>query len=163
MAMQVMMKENLYYGTTISENNVAIDGKDLFLSLSLSPSNDPFIFCLLLSHFSLWSLLLSLALLFLFGGMVLLYGGAKPLQDVTISMGRVLASDKELIFDLHVTAYNPNGWTVHVAEADISVFAFSRIVPLLSPDVYANQSSSSYSGKAFNLFSQLTCSDTFLV
>jgi hypothetical protein len=37
MAMQVMMKGNLYYGTTISENNVAIDGKrSLSLSLSLS-------------------------------------------------------------------------------------------------------------------------------
>lgn len=118
---------------------------------------------LLPSHFSLWSLLLSLALLLLFGGMLFLYGGAKPLQDVTISMGRVLASDKELIFDLHVTAYNPNGWTVHVAEADISVFAFSRIVPLLAPDVYANQSSSSYSGKTSNLLSRLPCLNIFLV
>lgn len=49
-------------------------------------------------------------------------------------MGRVLASDKELIFDLHVNAYNPNGWTVNINDADISVFAFSHIVPTLTYD-----------------------------
>ncbi|CAO3594797.1 unnamed protein product [Absidia cylindrospora] len=99
---------------------------------------------------SLWTLFGSIFLLFLLCFMLLLYGGSKPLQDVSISMGRVLASDKELIFDLHVTAYNPNGWTVHVAEGDISVFAFSRIVPLLTGDAYSrlNQTTpeSFYSG-----------------
>ncbi|KAL0091011.1 hypothetical protein J3Q64DRAFT_1023676 [Phycomyces blakesleeanus] len=55
---------------------------------------------------------------------------AQPLESIAVEMGRVLASDKELIFDLHVKANNWNWWTVHVAEADISVFAFSQVVPL---------------------------------
>ncbi|KAG0168303.1 hypothetical protein DFQ30_004950 [Apophysomyces sp. BC1015] len=54
----------------------------------------------------------------------------KPLTEIKVQMGRVLASDKELIFDLHVNAYNWNWWAVHVADADISVFAFSQVVPL---------------------------------
>lgn len=44
-------------------------------------------------------------------------------------MDRVLATDKELIFDLKIQAENWNWWTIHVADADISVFAFSQIVP----------------------------------
>lgn len=54
---------------------------------------------------------------------------AQPLVELTVDMGRVLATDKELIFDLKVQAENYNWWTVHVADADISVFAFSQIVP----------------------------------
>lgn len=45
-------------------------------------------------------------------------------------MGRVLSSDKELIFDLHIHAMNSNLWPIHVADADISVFAFSQVVPM---------------------------------
>jgi hypothetical protein len=44
-------------------------------------------------------------------------------------MGRVLATDKELIFDLKVQAENANAWTVQINECDLSVFAFSQIVP----------------------------------
>ncbi|KAI8372769.1 uncharacterized protein BYT42DRAFT_500773, partial [Radiomyces spectabilis] len=55
---------------------------------------------------------------------------AKPLMDVSVEVGRVLASDKELIFDLRVKASNWNWWTLRVADADISVFAFSQVVPL---------------------------------
>ncbi|KAI8997168.1 hypothetical protein BDB01DRAFT_770079 [Pilobolus umbonatus] len=55
---------------------------------------------------------------------------AKPLKDLNVEMGRVLSSDKELIFDLHINAINSNLWTVHVADADISVFAFSQLVPM---------------------------------
>ncbi|KAI7903150.1 uncharacterized protein BX663DRAFT_507629 [Cokeromyces recurvatus] len=57
---------------------------------------------------------------------------AKPLYDIHVEMGRVLSSDKELIFDLHVNAMNDNIWTVYIADADISVFAFSQVVPLSS-------------------------------
>lgn len=46
-----------------------------------------------------------------------------------MDIGRVLATDKELIFDLKVQAENWNWWTIHIADADISVFAFSQIVP----------------------------------
>ncbi|KAI9256622.1 hypothetical protein BDA99DRAFT_539677 [Phascolomyces articulosus] len=56
---------------------------------------------------------------------------ATPLTDMTVQLGRVLASDKELIFDIQVKANNWNWWTVHIADADIGVFAFSQIVPLM--------------------------------
>lgn len=55
---------------------------------------------------------------------------AKPLKDLNVEMGRVLSSDKELIFDLHLKAINTNLWPIHVADADISVFAFSQVVPM---------------------------------
>lgn len=54
---------------------------------------------------------------------------AEPLVELTVDIGRVLATDKELIFDLKVQAKNRNWWTIHVADADISIFAFSQIVP----------------------------------
>ncbi|KAL0081784.1 hypothetical protein J3Q64DRAFT_1756232 [Phycomyces blakesleeanus] len=62
--------------------------------------------------------------------LVLVIYRAKPLEDIEVEMGRVLASDKELIFDLHVKASNWNWWTVKIGEADISMFGFSQIVPL---------------------------------
>jgi hypothetical protein len=55
---------------------------------------------------------------------------AKPLAEMTVDMGRVLSSDKELIFDLRINAINSNFWSVHVSDADISVFAFSQVVPM---------------------------------
>ncbi|KAI8099169.1 uncharacterized protein BX664DRAFT_253879, partial [Halteromyces radiatus] len=54
---------------------------------------------------------------------------AEPLTDVSASMGHILASDKELIFDLMVKANNWNWWTVRIQQADLSVFAFSELVP----------------------------------
>ncbi|KAI8070569.1 uncharacterized protein B0P05DRAFT_589098 [Gilbertella persicaria] len=55
---------------------------------------------------------------------------ARPLQDIQVAMGRVLGSDKELIFDLHLHAINPNMWTARIVDADMSVFAFSQVVPM---------------------------------
>ncbi|KAG1048556.1 hypothetical protein G6F46_004699 [Rhizopus delemar] len=55
---------------------------------------------------------------------------AKPLEQLNVEIGRVLATDKELIFDLKVRAENRNWWMIHIADVDISVFAFSDIVPL---------------------------------
>ena len=69
-------------------------------------------------------------LLSLLGVVFLAIYRARPLTDISVEMGRVLASDKELIFDLRVKANNWNWWTVRVADADISVFAFSQVVPL---------------------------------
>ncbi|CAO3598775.1 unnamed protein product [Absidia cylindrospora] len=54
---------------------------------------------------------------------------AEPLTDVSASMEHILASDKELIFDLMVKANNWNWWTARIKEADLSVFAFSQMVP----------------------------------
>ncbi|GAA5795120.1 hypothetical protein HPULCUR_000472 [Helicostylum pulchrum] len=57
------------------------------------------------------------------------YNSSQPLTALTVDIGRVLATDKELIFDLKVQAENWNWWTVRVTDADISIFAFSQIVP----------------------------------
>ncbi|KAI8387491.1 hypothetical protein BD560DRAFT_486338 [Blakeslea trispora] len=57
---------------------------------------------------------------------------AKPLQNLNVDISRVLSSDKELIFDLHINAVNLNFWTVRIADADMSVFAFSQVVPMVS-------------------------------
>ncbi|ORZ18463.1 hypothetical protein BCR42DRAFT_410874 [Absidia repens] len=54
---------------------------------------------------------------------------AEPLTDVSASMEHILASDKELIFDLMVRANNWNWWTARIKQADLSVFAFSKMVP----------------------------------
>ncbi|KAI9357175.1 hypothetical protein BD770DRAFT_420182 [Pilaira anomala] len=69
-------------------------------------------------------ILSSIIILFLF-----IFYRAQPLMELTVDIGRVLATDKELIFDLKVQAENWNWWTVHVMDADISIFAFSQIVP----------------------------------
>ncbi|KAI9474125.1 MAG: hypothetical protein EXX96DRAFT_652831 [Benjaminiella poitrasii] len=63
---------------------------------------------------------------------------ARPLEDISIGVGRVLSTDKELIFDLKVQAENWNAWTIHVVDADISVFAFSQIVPSNNIIISAN-------------------------
>ncbi|KAI8979281.1 vacuolar segregation subunit 7-domain-containing protein [Mycotypha africana] len=76
----------------------------------------------------LGKVILALLLFMMTAVMTIIYV-AQPLTDITVDMGRVLATDKELIFDLKVQAENWNWWTIHVAEADISVFAFSKIVP----------------------------------
>ncbi|CEG75648.1 hypothetical protein RMATCC62417_10657 [Rhizopus microsporus] len=76
-------------------------------------------------YHSLW-----ISLLFLLCILCIIVYNAKPLMDLNIEIGRVLATDKELIFDLKVTAENWNWWVIHIADADISVFAFSDIVPL---------------------------------
>lgn len=73
---------------------------------------------------SILSVLSTIIILFLF----MLYR-AQPLTALTVDIGRVLATDKELIFDLKVQAENWNWWTVRVTDADISIFAFSQIVP----------------------------------
>ncbi|KAG2226039.1 hypothetical protein INT45_002505 [Circinella minor] len=80
-----------------------------------------------------WSIIRNILcglLLSLLGLVFLAIYRARPLTDISVEMGRVLASDKELIFDLRVKANNWNWWTVHVADADISLFAFSQVVPL---------------------------------
>jgi hypothetical protein len=61
---------------------------------------------------------------------------ASPLGNVKIKMGRVLATDKELIFDLHIHAVNYNWWTLHMSSADLGVFASSKLVPDGTPSAY---------------------------
>lgn len=74
---------------------------------------------------------------------------AKPLMDISVDMGRVLASDKELIFDLRVKANNWNWWTVRVADADISMFAFSQVVPMSNNSVIHGVDPAEYLGSFY--------------
>lgn len=54
---------------------------------------------------------------------------SKPLANVYVKdIRNVLASEQELIFDLHVHAVNPNFMAIQVSELDISVFAHSKYV-----------------------------------
>ncbi|KAI9269861.1 hypothetical protein BY458DRAFT_475299 [Sporodiniella umbellata] len=78
---------------------------------------------------------LGISFLFLFCFICAMLYNVAPLDNLTIEVGRVLATDKELIFDLKVRAENWNWWVVHIADVDISVFAFSDIVPLRSQGV----------------------------
>ena len=75
---------------------------------------------------------------FLFGGLVSLLIAmivmalvlcSKPLVDVQIkNIENVLASDQEIIFDLHVHAVNPNLVSVQINDLDILIHAKSRYV-----------------------------------
>ena len=92
---------------------------------------------------------------------------ATPLTDMSIELGRVLASDKELIFDLHVKANNWNWWTVHIADADIGVFAFSQIVPLAMMDSSSNLTATAdpvpeYLGSFYHFDEPLSFPSTFI-
>ncbi|CAO3684881.1 unnamed protein product [Umbelopsis vinacea] len=63
---------------------------------------------------------------------------ASPLSDIQVSsIGNVLSTQKELIFDLHVRASNRNWWVIKMVHADISIFASSHFVPL---DLQVDQS-----------------------
>ncbi|CAO3594393.1 unnamed protein product [Absidia cylindrospora] len=52
---------------------------------------------------------------------------AEPLTGISASMGHILVSDKELIFDLVIKADNWNWWTIHSQQTDLSVFAFNEL------------------------------------
>ncbi|KAH8548296.1 hypothetical protein BGW37DRAFT_507410 [Umbelopsis sp. PMI_123] len=61
----------------------------------------------------------------------LLIAVASPLDEIQVaSIGNVLSTQKELIFDLNVRANNHNWWPVKMVHADISIFASSHYVPL---------------------------------
>lgn len=54
---------------------------------------------------------------------------SKPLMNVEIkSIENVLASDQEIIFDIHVHAINPNLISIQVSELDILIHARSKYV-----------------------------------
>lgn len=74
---------------------------------------------------SLWSLFA-----LLIGGIVILLSMcSKSLYDVQVEEIRnVLASEEELMLDLHVQAVNPNLIAVQVSDLDVNLFAKSRYV-----------------------------------
>ncbi|CAO3651825.1 unnamed protein product [Cunninghamella echinulata] len=81
--------------------------------------------CCRLLRYIILCMILLLFSMFLFIGY-----RAVPLKNVSSTMGNVLASDKELIFDLMLKANNWNWWTIRIQQADLSIFAFSQLVPL---------------------------------
>lgn len=59
----------------------------------------------------------------------ILFGWNSPLYDVDIKrIDRVLASQEELMLDIHVVAVNPNALVVSVPDLDLNVFAKSKHV-----------------------------------
>lgn len=74
---------------------------------------------------SLWSLFALLV-----GGMILILSMcSKSLYDVQVrDIRNVLASEQEIMFDLHVRAVNPNLIAVQVNDLDVNVFAKSKHV-----------------------------------
>ncbi|KAI9300577.1 hypothetical protein BJ944DRAFT_272836 [Cunninghamella echinulata] len=93
------------------------DGNNGYSSVNIS--------CCRLLRYIVLCMFLLLFSMFLFIGY-----RAVPLKNISSTMGNVLASDKELIFDLMLKANNWNWWTIRIQQADLSVFAFSQLVPL---------------------------------
>lgn len=93
---------------------------------------------------------------------------ATPLTDMSVELGRVLASDKELIFDLQVHANNWNWWTVRIAQSDIAVFAFSSLVPLGTTTINNNTTTTitadpaEYLGSFYHFDEPLSFPPTFM-
>lgn len=105
--------------------------------------------------------LLAMLIVF-FVGVLFLFYRATPLTDISVDMGRVLASDKELIFDLRVRARNPNWWTVSVAQADISMFAFSQVVPLTNDPLDQGVDPAEFLGSFFRFDEPLSFAPAFI-
>ncbi|EED21831.1 phospholipid metabolism enzyme regulator, putative [Talaromyces stipitatus ATCC 10500] len=68
---------------------------------------------------------------------VILIGGAatflaalmRPLLDVQVTkLSNVLASEQEIMVDVHVSAINPNIFPISIANMDVNIFARSRYV-----------------------------------
>ncbi|KAI7880272.1 uncharacterized protein EV154DRAFT_524046 [Mucor mucedo] len=56
---------------------------------------------------------------------------ASPLEFVEVtSISNVLATQKQLIFDIHVRAKNSNNWNIQMSHSAFSVFAASHYVPI---------------------------------
>ena len=69
---------------------------------------------------------------------------SKPLYEVRVkSIQNVLASEQELIFDLHVHAINPNLVAIQVTDLGIDVFAKSKYVSSSRYSWYSEMSSGS--------------------
>ena len=67
--------------------------------------------------------------LILGGAIAFVFGLTKPLDNVYVkSIENVLASEQELMLDLHVHATNPNLFSIIVNDIDVNIFAKSRYV-----------------------------------
>ncbi|KAI8369536.1 uncharacterized protein BYT42DRAFT_584795 [Radiomyces spectabilis] len=55
---------------------------------------------------------------------------ANPLTDIEIlNISNVLATEKELIFNLQIRARNSNWWAINISQGSLSIFASSHYVP----------------------------------
>jgi hypothetical protein len=83
----------------------------------------------LLSRCAGFIVLVIMLLLLAFGVVGFLFAISTPLADVHIvEIQAVLASEQEVMFDLVVSAMNPNLLPINVADMDIEVFAKSKYV-----------------------------------
>lgn len=80
-------------------------------------------------HFPGCLVMLLSVLLIIFGTGGLLFATTKPMYDVAVQeIQNVIASELELMFDLSVSATNPNVMAVTIMDMDVNVFAKSRYV-----------------------------------
>lgn len=80
----------------------------------------------ILNRFASCLVLTVMLLLVVSGAIGFMFATSQPLTDVElVSINTVIASETELMFDLSVSAHNPNVVVVVVDQADIEVFAKS--------------------------------------
>lgn len=80
----------------------------------------------MLNRFASCLVLTVMLLLVVSGAIGFMFATSQPLTDVElVSINTVIASETELMFDLSVSAHNPNVVVVVVDQADIEVFAKS--------------------------------------
>lgn len=80
----------------------------------------------MLNRFASCLVLTVMLLLVVSGAIGFMFATSQPLTDVElVSINTVIASESELMFDLSVSAHNPNVVVVVVDQADIEVFAKS--------------------------------------
>ena len=76
-----------------------------------------------------YTVLGSILALIIFGIVAVLVMCSKPLYDVRIKdIRNVLASEQEIMLDLHVHAVNPNLISIQVSDLDVNIFAKSKHV-----------------------------------
>ncbi|EEA25948.1 Vacuolar inheritance and morphology protein [Talaromyces marneffei ATCC 18224] len=70
-----------------------------------------------------------LILILIGGAATFLVGLLRPLSDVQVTkLSNVLASEQEIMLDVHVSAVNPNIFPISIANMDVNIFARSRYV-----------------------------------
>ena len=85
--------------------------------------------CRLCQRITAWTSLGGLLMLVVAAIIVSLYLCSKPLYRIRVeSIQNVLASEQEIMLDLHVHAVNPNIIAVQVTDLDINIFAKSKHV-----------------------------------
>ncbi|KAG2193907.1 hypothetical protein INT47_004155, partial [Mucor saturninus] len=90
---------------------------------------------------------------------------ASPLEFVEVtSISNVLATQKQLIFDIHVRAKNSNNWNIQMSHSAFSVFAASHYVPIsvvMGNETETRDITTKYIGTVNRLVDPLTFKSAF--